>query len=105
LRLRLDVPITGVDIDEPLTLVDTLGGEDDRFGLVDAKLSLSAAITNLPYLERQALILRIHGDMKQVDIARELGCSQMQVSRLLCSAAVRMRGLTDPEVMTGPPVL
>jgi RNA polymerase sigma-B factor len=101
----LDVPIAGADSDEPQTLADRLGGDDDRFALVDAKLSLTAAITQLPYLERRALSLRIDGDMKQVEIARELGCSQMQVSRLLRSASARVRGLTDPDLLAGPPVI
>jgi RNA polymerase sigma-B factor len=63
---------------------------------VDTRLSLISAIARLPYLERQAVMLRVNGNMKQTEIAHELGCSQMQVSRLLRRAAVRVRDLTDP---------
>ena len=93
----LDAPAGGSDIEEAQSLADTLGTEDPRFGLVETKLSLMAAINQLPYLERQAVMLRIDGNLKQTEIARELGCSQMQVSRLLGRAAARVRELTDPE--------
>ena len=92
----LDAPAGGSDVEEAQSLVDTLGTEDPRFGLVETKLSLKAAIARLPYLERQALRLRLDGNLKQTEIARELGCSQMQVSRLLRRAAARIRDLTDP---------
>jgi RNA polymerase sigma-B factor len=89
----LDAPERGVDPDsnEQLSVSDALGTEDEGFALVDAKLSLSAFITHLSHLERRALSMRVERDMKQVDIARVLGCSQMQVSRLLRRAAVKMQ--------------
>jgi RNA polymerase sigma-B factor len=96
----LDAPVIGPDVEEARSLVDTLGTEDPLFGLVDTKLSLMAAITRLPYLERQAVMLRIGGNMKQTEIAREMGCSQMQVSRLLRRAALAVRELTDPDQTT-----
>jgi RNA polymerase sigma-B factor len=96
----LDAPAGGSDVDEPQSLADQLGSEDAGFGLVEAQLSLTAAITQLPYLERQALMLRMGGDMKQGEIAREMDCSQMQVSRLLGRAAARVRELTDPALRT-----
>jgi RNA polymerase sigma-B factor len=96
----LEAPTGSVDTDEPLALAESLGTDDDGFGLVETKLTLTAAIALLPYLERQALTLRIVGDMKQVEIARQLGCSQMQVSRLLRRAAARVRMFTDPDAAT-----
>jgi RNA polymerase sigma-B factor len=62
---------------------------------VDSAVSLAAAIPQLPYHERRALSLQITYEMKQVDIARHLGCSQMQVSRLLRRGAAHLRTLTD----------
>ncbi len=81
---------------EPEALGDQLGDEDERFGMVDAALSLSAAFANLPQPERQALSLRVNHDMKQSEIARRLGCSQMQVSRLLRRATSRLTELIEP---------
>jgi RNA polymerase sigma-B factor len=94
----LDAPATTEDIDGIETVGERLGSADERYGLVDAQLSLSAGISRLPYLERRALSLRIDSDMKQTDIAAELGCSQMQVSRLLRRAAGRLHEFTDPAV-------
>ena len=97
--VSLDAPMSiGDDEDQPDTLGDSLGAVDESYGLVEASMSLSAALGHLPHLERQALTLRIERDMKQTDIALELGCSQMQVSRLLRRAATRLRALTDPEL-------
>jgi RNA polymerase sigma-B factor len=91
----LDGPAPGVGPEDRQSLWETLGGDDDRFGLVETKLSLAAAIPRLPYLERQALRLRIEQDLKQVEIAQQLGCSQMQVSRLLRRAIARLQELME----------
>ena len=92
----LDAPATAEDLDGVETVGERLGSEDERFGLIDARLSLAAGLSRLPFLERRALSLRIDSDMKQTDIAAQLGCSQMQVSRLLRRAAGRLREFTDP---------
>ncbi len=94
--ISLDTPVPGTEDGESLSLADGLGDDDDRFGLIETKLSLSAAISRLPYLERRTLKLRMEHDMKQIDIAHRIGCSQMQVSRLLRRAATNVRHLTDP---------
>ncbi len=96
--VSLDAPVGSVDNDEPDTLGDSLGRDDDRYGLVETTISLGSAIGRLPYLERQALTLRLDRDMKQTEIARELQCSQMQVSRLLRRAATKLREMTDPDL-------
>jgi len=94
--VSLDAPLSSSEGEEPDALGDSLGHEDESYGLVEATISLSAAITRLPYLERRALTLRLDSDMKQTEIAQELGCSQMQVSRLLRRAASKLREMTDP---------
>jgi RNA polymerase sigma-B factor len=94
--ISLDAPVANADGEEPDALGDSIGGEDDAYGLVETTASISTAIARLPYMERRALALRLHGDMRQSQIARELGCSQMQVSRLLRRAASNLREMTDP---------
>jgi RNA polymerase sigma-B factor len=95
--VSLDAPVSsGDDDDQPDTLGDSLGGEDESYGLVEATHSLASALGRLPHLERQALTLRLERDLKQTEIAHELGCSQMQVSRLLRRAASRLHDMTDP---------
>ena len=96
--VSLDAPSSAADDEEPDTLGDSLGDVDESYGLVETGMSLAAALGRLPYLERQALMLRLEKDLKQTEIARELGCSQMQVSRLLRRAAARLRDVTDPDV-------
>jgi RNA polymerase sigma-B factor len=75
-----------------------IGAVDDRYRLIETAAGLSAAAEHLPYLERQALTLRLAHNRKQSEIAHELGCSQMQVSRLLRRAGARLRELTHPNV-------
>ena len=99
--LSLDAPAPGTDVFEPQSVADSFGDADDRFELVEVKLALAGAISRLPYLERQALTLRIEHDMKQTDIAARLGCSQMQVSRLLRRAICSVKALIDPDVSSG----
>jgi RNA polymerase sigma-B factor len=94
--LALDAPAPGVEPDDRSPLGESLGDDDERFELVETKLSLAAAIPRLPYLERQALTLRIEQGLKQVEIGQQLGCSQMQVSRLLRRAAARLQDLMEP---------
>jgi RNA polymerase sigma-B factor len=94
--VALDAPAPGTEPDDPPSLRDTLGNDDERLGLVETKLSLAAAIPRLPYLERQALTLRIEGNLKQGEIGQQLGCSQMQVSRLLRRAVARLQELMEP---------
>ncbi len=97
--VSLDAPLSmGDDEDQPDTLGDSLGDLDESYGLVEASMSLSAALERLPHLERVALTLRLERDMKQTEIAQELGCSQMQVSRLLRRAAARLHEMTDPDL-------
>jgi RNA polymerase sigma-B factor len=95
--VSLDAPAPGGDAEEPHSLSDGLGDRDEGYGLVEAKLSLAAAMTRLPHLERRALVLRLDEELKQTEIAQRMGCSQMQVSRLLRRAQSRVAELTDPQ--------
>jgi RNA polymerase sigma-B factor len=78
----LDAPVG--EGDSPATaLADTLGAEDDGYALVEATETLRAEIPRLPYNERRALTLGFTEDLTQEEIAQQLGCSQMQISRLM----------------------
>jgi RNA polymerase sigma-B factor len=92
--MSLDAPLTPGELDDPDCLIDTVGREDDGYALTEVTTALARAIAHLPHCERQALSLRLERDLKQSEIAAELGCSQMQVSRLLRRAAVRLREMT-----------
>jgi RNA polymerase sigma-B factor len=94
--ISLDAPSTSPGSDgEPEPLVSSLGSDDSGFRFTETTISLAAALKNLPRLEREALSLRLIGDLKQTEIADRLGCSQMQVSRLLRRAAAHIHELTE----------
>jgi RNA polymerase sigma-B factor len=90
----LDAPLGEVDAEAP-TLADRLGSMDGGYDLVDTTSVLRCGISSLPFLEREALTLRIRDDLKQSEIAQVMGCSQMQVSRLLRRAIDRLRTHLD----------
>jgi RNA polymerase sigma-B factor len=95
--VSLEAPSHSITVDsEPESLANTIGGDDEGIGLVETSTSLSAALRRLPYLEREALRLRLEGDLKQTEIAAALGCSQMQVSRLLRRGATRIKDMIGP---------
>jgi RNA polymerase sigma-B factor len=96
--MSLDAPVTTADPEEGATVIDTIGRADEGYGLSEMKLSLAVAVGRLPYLEREALSRRLEGERTQTDVGRELGCSQMQVSRLLRRAASHLREMTDPDL-------
>jgi RNA polymerase sigma-B factor len=85
----LDAP--SADRDEAPALIDTVGSVDDGYALVDARHDLSDALRRLPFQERRVVQLRAQEGLKQSEIAARIGCSQMQVSRLLRRAIQRLK--------------
>ena len=73
-----------------LTLEGMMGAGDEEEGLVE-RLTLRAALSKLPEREQQVLLLRYYRGMTQVNAARVLGVSQVQVSRLERRALERLR--------------
>lgn len=76
--------------DGGLTLEGMLSAGQEEEGLVE-RLTLRAAISGLPEREQQVLLLRYYRGMTQVNTARVLGVSQVQVSRLERRALERLR--------------
>lgn len=89
----LDQP-RGVD-DGDTTLGEMVGGDDGRLDLVDHRVTVAPLIKALPQREREILFLRFAQDMTQSEIAKRVGCSQMQVSRLLRRAIGRLSQVSD----------
>jgi RNA polymerase sigma-B factor len=86
----LDAPVAHANDGEGDTTLDRIGGEDDCYALRETVADLSAGLRTLPHLERTALVLRFSLDLTQSEVAERMGCSQMQVSRLLARAAHRL---------------
>jgi RNA polymerase sigma-B factor len=77
------------------TLADMFGEDDERFELVDASVTISAAARGLSPRERRVLTLRFVEDQTQTQIAELIGVSQMQVSRILRGSLEKLRELTE----------
>lgn len=95
----LDQPMSDTDGDSTATLGDLLGGDDDGFALVDDRTTIAPALRALPRRDREMLYMRFALDMTQSEIGQQLGCSQMQVSRLLRRA---LETLGKPTVRACP---
>ena len=85
--LSLDRP---VGEDTEVSMGDLLAAPAPREEPEDL-LVLADLIAELPELERQVIVMRFYQDLHQDDIAVRIGCSQMQVSRLLRRALAGMR--------------
>jgi RNA polymerase sigma-B factor len=82
--LSLDQPAgSGADGDETASLAELVGADDERLGCVEDRLTLAARLQLLPERERRIVELRFVHDLTQSEIAARMGCSQMQISRLL----------------------
>jgi RNA polymerase sigma-B factor len=92
----LDVPHDELD-GESRSLSDVLGEDDPRFERIDASLTVASAATELSERELRVLELRFSGELTQSEIAKRLGISQMQVSRILRRALARLREIALDE--------
>ncbi len=63
------------------TFLDTLPDKKDENDLLN-RLDLKIAVTNLPKRERTIVIMRYFLEKSQSEVAKKLGISQVQVSRL-----------------------
>ncbi|MHB8532826.1 MAG: SigB/SigF/SigG family RNA polymerase sigma factor [Solirubrobacteraceae bacterium] len=68
-----------------------LGGEDDGYKQVEDRVMLESALSTLTDRERAILKMRFQEELTQSQIADRVGCSQMQVSRVLSAALVDLR--------------
>jgi RNA polymerase sigma-B factor len=93
--LSMDAPRSGGEEDDDGAFLDRLGGEDSGYDLVDDRQAIEQALPSLTGVQRRVLELRFQGEMKQSEIAAELGVSQMQVSRVLRSALGRLAAVAN----------
>jgi RNA polymerase sigma-B factor len=77
----LDRPVQ--DLDEPECLVNRIGGEDPGYARIDSETAFDDLLSRLPRHDQDVLELRFRHDLKQRQIAKQLGVSQMGVSRSL----------------------
>lgn len=94
--LSLDAGSDSSD-DGSLSMLDTMGIDDEGLEHVEWRESLKPLLEQLPAREKNILMLRFFKNMTQSQIAAEVGVSQMHVSRLLGKTLDHLReALADP---------
>lgn len=93
----LDTPLDLGDDGSGATLADTLGEEDDELEKSERYLVLRPLLDRVPERERRILVLRFFKEKSQSEIAREIGVSQVHVSRLLTRTLAEMRARLGEE--------
>jgi RNA polymerase sigma-B factor len=79
----LDQPAGSRAEDGDATLGELIGDDDDGYALAERHADLAPLLRALPAREREILFLRFARDLTQTEIAERIGCSQMQISRVL----------------------
>ena len=85
----LDAPVIG---DEGAAgMVELLGADDASYALAEHRDAIARTMRSLSDVEREVLRLRFAQDLTQREIGERVGCSQMQVSRLLRRALANLK--------------
>ena len=83
-------------------LGDTIGDLDPGYEQVDARIALRDALQCVKPRDRAVLLLRFGGGFTQNEIARRVGVSQMQISRILHATTASLAGSLEVTVMASP---
>ena len=75
------------------SLGERLGDDDPELLRAEGRATLDPLLSQLPVKQRQVVKLRFFEGLTQSEIARRLGISQMQVSRLLTRSVSQLRSL------------
>ena len=102
--LSLDGPVGRSDDDSTPSLVETMGSDDARYAFIEEREAVNGLLPQVPERERRMLYLRYYRDWTQAQIGRELGMSQMHVSRLLDQTVSKLKEavLNDQTVIDWP---
>ena len=68
--------------EKSLNILETLGTNKDEANSITNKIVINKLIQSLNPRERQIILLRYYKDKTQNDVAKILGISQVQVSRI-----------------------
>jgi len=87
----------------PLSPAQLLGAEDERLEQAEYLSMIAKGVDSLSESDRMILFLRFGRDLTQSEIARRVGTSQMQVSRLLRAAIEKIRQASgEDQPSSGP---
>jgi RNA polymerase sigma-B factor len=90
----LDCP-TRLEDETRDSAVATIGREDPGYALVEHRACARPAMSELSAIEHRIIAMRFFEDLSQSEIARRIGVSQMQVSRVLRHALDRLHRAMD----------
>lgn len=99
----LDQPARNGGEDADATLGELVGRDDGRFELAERHADLAPLLRRLPAREREVLFLRFARDLTQSEIAARVGCSQMQISRILRRTLARLGEQVDAAARASAP--
>jgi RNA polymerase sigma-B factor len=89
-----------MSLDEPLAegagALEAIGGDDEGYELAEHRVLLRTGLERLGAREREIVRLRYYEGLTQREIAREVGVSQMHVSRLIRRSIDAMRDTIEP---------
>ena len=80
---------------------ESMGAEDEELARAEQRAILTPMLDQIPLRQRQIVHLRFFEGLTQSEIARRLGISQMQVSRLLTRSVAQMRAVANPTAEDG----
>lgn len=89
--LSLDAELNVESDDSAAKLLDLAGGVDKEIEGLTAKEALTDALMQLPQAERAIVVLRFFKNYTQMEVAKKLRVSQMQISRLQQRALRKLR--------------
>ncbi|NMA95691.1 MAG: RNA polymerase sporulation sigma factor SigF [Clostridiales bacterium] len=79
------------DDSNPILMLDKISSKDDELSRVVDSVTIDEVLSNLEEREKTIIIMRYFQDKTQGDIAKVLGISQVQVSRLEKKILLKMR--------------
>jgi RNA polymerase sigma-B factor len=83
------------------TLADQVGTEEPGFARAEAAATANDLLSRLEPRERRIVELRFREELTQSEIGERVGCSQMQVSRLLRRALAELGELAEAQTVGG----
>ncbi len=83
--------------DEAPALIDRIGSVDEDLDASDDRMVIDEAIRDFSPREQEIVRMRFIDGLTQVEIAKRLGVSQVQVSRLLRRTLRKIQDKVDPE--------
>ncbi|OBA80329.1 RNA polymerase subunit sigma [Mycobacterium sp. 1164966.3] len=87
----LDAPVGAASSGDDRMVAESVGELDPQIDHITNREAVRAFVAVLPQREREILQMRFFESMTQSQIAQRIGCSQMQISRILSSTLQRLR--------------